>query len=189
MLQGRTEINLWTIWAAIPWFQSNSIVGKCQFQLKRKTNSKCLAFPNLSNRWGRKCGNGSGAPASPVLCSAALCVGVQAVQAFHSSTPSCYRLLSTVPSSSQPVCRTQAPEDKGNKPTLLLKEGTTMGPNSRSPATLISGLQGIRKVHWDQWEMSQRVWSQPWSLTDDATYGLVRFAKASVYTQSDWMTQ
>lgn len=35
------RINLWTIWAAIPWFQRNPIVGKCQFQLKKKTNFWC----------------------------------------------------------------------------------------------------------------------------------------------------
>lgn len=175
MLQGGTEINLWIIKAVIPWFQSNPIVGKCQFQLKRKTNFKCLSFPNLSNHWGHQCGNYLRVPASPVLGTVALCVCVQAVQAFHSLTHSCSHLLSSNPSclpwkgywyfSPQLVCRTQTPEREGKKPTVLLKAEATMGPLRRQAGS-IRDFQGIQKVHLDQWWMSQRDGSQLWLLTD-----------------------
>lgn len=169
-------------------------MGKCQFQLKRKTNFKCLRFPNLNNLWGPKCGNCLRAPVSLRLGSVALCVRVQAVLAFYSSYPHVLTCLQhpLLPAckwycyfSPWPVYRTQTPESKGNEPTGLLKATVTIGPSSRRQAGSIRDLQGIQKVYLDQWEVSQTDRSQRWLLTDSTSYGLVRVAKASGWNDLD----
>lgn len=147
-------------------------MGKCQFQLKRKTNFKCLPFPTLSSHRGHKCGRCSRAPASPVLGSVAVCICARAMQAFHSSIFTCSPLLSNAPSLStvEGVLIFQPTAGLQNSDSRARGERAHRAVESRSQARSIRGFQSIQRVHPDQWEISQR---------DAASHGLVKVAKTS----------